>query len=286
MAPLIVITGPTASGKSALALELAERYDGEIICADSRTVYVGMDIGTAKPTAVDQARVPHHLLDVVEPDKRFTAGEFQRLARAAIADVRARGKVPFLVGGAGLYIDSVVLNYTFDETDVDFEARKQLEAKDATELQSMLKSHHVELPLNIKNKRHLIRAWELRGINRVRSEKPSDDTYVVSITTDMNTLEQRIRERAREMFRMGVVNEARRLGEKYSWDSEAMTSNIYPILKRVIDAELTEKEAIESIIIRDRQLVKRQLTWLKRHDYVHWLSIDDARKYLSGLLEQ
>lgn len=286
MAPLIVITGPTASGKSALALELAERYDGEIICADSRTVYIGMDIGTAKPTAQDRARIRHHLLDVVEPNERFTVGEFQQLAVSAIADIRARGKVPFLVGGTGLYVDSVVLNYTFDDTGVDFEARKELEAKTTTELQSLLKNHHVELPFNIENKRHLIRAWELRGINRTRNAQPDENTHVVAITTEMNILEHRIQGRADEMFRAGVIQEARKLGEKYGWEAEAMTGNIYPILKRVVDGELTEAEAIKLVVTRDRQLVKRQLTWLKRHDYVHQLNIDEARKYLSSLLEQ
>lgn len=286
MAPLIVITGPTASGKSALALELAERYGGEIICADSRTVYKGMDIGTAKPTAEDQIRVPHHLLDVVEPNERFTAGDFQRLANRAIADIRARGKVPFLVGGTGLYIDSVVLNYAFDYTPVDFASRKSMEDQSIEELQSLLKSHHVELPDNRNSKRHLIRAWEQGGVNRNRDEKPNDDTYVAVITTDMNVLEQRIHDRVQQMFRQGVVDEATQLAKKYGWSAPAMTGNIYPILKRFVDGELTQQETMKRIAIRDRQLVKRQITWIKRHDYVHWLNVDEARKYLSGLLEQ
>lgn len=286
MAPLIVITGPTASGKSALALELAERYGGEIICADSRTVYKGMDIGTAKPTAEDQIRVPHHLLDVVEPNERFTAGDFQRLADRAIADIRARGKVPFLVGGTGLYIDSVVLNYEFDYTPVDFASRKSMEDQSIEELQLLLKSHHVELPDNRNSKRHLIRAWEQGGVNRNRDEKPDDNTRVVVITTDMNILEQRIHDRVQEMFWHGVVDEATQLAKKYGWGAPAMTGNIYPILKRFIDGELTQQETMKRIAIRDRQLVKRQITWIKRHDYVYWLNVDEARKYLSGLLEQ
>lgn len=285
MAPLIAITGPTASGKSGLALELAERYRGEIICADSRTVYIGMDIGTAKPSNEDRVRVPHHLLDVVEPGQRFTVGEFQRLAQQAIREIRARGNVPFLVGGTGLYIDSVVLNYAFDDSSVDQAERQALQEKSTDELQQLLKRHHIDMPVNRENKRHLIRAWEQRGINTRRQELPDGNTCVVSITTDMLTLEARIRDRASEMFELGVLDEARSLGEKYGWESEAMTGNIYPILHDVLAGVITEQEATELFITRDRQLVKRQLTWLKRHDYVHWLSLDEAREYISGILE-
>lgn len=111
--PLIVIVGPTASGKTTLAIELARRLDGEIICADSRTVYKGMDIGTAKPTEEEQLFVPHHLLDVVDPGERFTVADFKRLANEAIIDIIGRGKVPIMVGGSGLYIDAVLFDYKF-----------------------------------------------------------------------------------------------------------------------------------------------------------------------------
>lgn len=284
MAPLVVITGPTASGKSGLAMELAEAYGGEIICADSRTVYKGMDIGTAKPSAQDRTRVKHHLLDVVEPNERFSAGQFQQLAREAIADIRSRDKVPFLIGGTGLYVDSVVLNYEFNARLIDEQAREELESKSVAELQSLIKTHHITLPENSSNKRHLIRAWEQRGVNTQRQDKPDGNTIVVAITTDKLELQKRIRDRANEMFKLGVVDEAKKLGQKYGWDAEAMTGNIYPILKQVLDGEITETEAIEKFVMRDRQLVKRQLTWLRRHDYVQWLDVDEARKYLSHLL--
>lgn len=113
--PLIVITGPTASGKTSAAINLAKKYNGEIICADSRTIYRGMDIGTAKPTPEDQALVPHHGLDLVEPGERFTVADFQQYARLKIEDIRRRGKVPFLVGGTGLYIDAILFGYGFSE---------------------------------------------------------------------------------------------------------------------------------------------------------------------------
>lgn len=279
--PLIVITGPTASGKSGLALELAERYSGEIICADSRTVYRGMDIGTAKPSSEDRARVPHHLLDVAEPGERFTVHDFQRLARQAIDDIRKRGRIPFLVGGTGLYIDSVVLNYNFVKN-TSTPGRDKLEAMTTGELQVMIKNQQLQMPDNSQNRRHLVGVIERANEAHTASAEPDENTYVVAISTDRNKLEDRIRLRAADMFESGVVDEARDLGEKYGWSCEAMSGNIYPILKEVIDGTLTETQAIEKFVIRDRQLAKRQITWLKRHDFVRWLGIDEARAYLEG----
>lgn len=281
--PLIVITGPTGSGKTGLALKLAERYGGEIICADSRTVYRGMDIGTAKPTLEERARVPHHLLDVITPGEPFTAADFKRMAVGAIADIRSRGKVPFLVGGTGLYIDAVVLDYEFG-TPADEKKRAELNEKTINELQTMLQKQQIPLPTNPLNKRHLVRALELAGQSTSRKHKPDDDTVVVAITTDREVLRERIEKRAHEMFASGVMDEARILGEKYGWDSEAMTGNIYPILRRVIEGDITEEQAVKEFITSDMKLVKRQLTWLRRHDHIQWLSFGDARLYLEKTL--
>jgi tRNA dimethylallyltransferase len=283
MAPLVVITGPTGSGKTGLALELAERFGGEIICADSRTVYKGMDIGTAKPTPEEQARVPHYLLDVVEPGEPFTAADFKRLADAAIAGIRSRSKVPFLVGGTGLYIDAVVLNYEFGEP-ADEKKRQELNALSIDELQSMIRSQRLVMPENPLNKRHLVRVLELDGQTTSRKHKPDDNTIVVAITTDKNVLRERVEKRAHDMFSSGVIEEAKQLGEKYGWESEAMTGNIYPILHKVINGEITKEEAVQKFITSDMRLVKRQLTWLRRHEYVKWLPLEQANDYIAGRL--
>lgn len=282
--PLIVITGPTASGKSALALELAERYNGEIICADSRTVYKGMDIGTAKPSIADRQRAPHYLLDLVEPDQRFTAADFQRLARESIADIRARGKVPFVVGGTGLYIDGLILDYEFGD-DVEVELRKKREKMSSDELLMQLNKQQIEIPHNHDNKRHLIRALEQGTINRNRSKQPQNDVFVVAISTEKAELFDRISRRADEIFELGVVNETKVLMAKYGPRLESMSGNIYPIIEQVIEGNLTLEQAKELSIIKDRQLAKRQITWLKRHDFVKWMNIEEARTYLASVLE-
>jgi tRNA dimethylallyltransferase len=279
--PIIVITGPTASGKTGLALELAKKYNGEIICADSRTVYKGMDIGTAKPTRAEQAMVAHHLLDVVEPGERFTAQDFQQLAFDAIKGIQAHGRTPFLVGGTGLYIDAVTLEFdwpTVQKVDAG------LDKKSVQELQAMIKEQHKKMPENPLNKRHLLNVLK-RESSGTRRASPRENVTVVAIATDKDVLEGRIQKRAREMFDTGVIDEAKWLGDLYGWGSEAMRSNIYPIIKKVLDGELTKEQAVEQFITRDRQLAKRQITWLKRHDYVKWLSLDDARSYLQTVLE-
>lgn len=281
--PLIVVAGPTASGKSALALELAERYSGEIICADSRTVYRGMDIGTAKPSADDQKRVPHHLLDVANPDQRFTAADFQRLARGAIDEIWGRGKVPFVVGGTGLYIEGLLLDYRYQS--VDDNRRQELEKLSIAELQSMLKEQQLSLPHNHDNKRHLMRVLERGGTPIDRGENVLPLDYVVAIATQKAELDERIKARAEQIFSSKIVEETNTLVARYGWDNESMSGNIYPLIRRVIEGSLSIEEAQELFTIKDRQLAKRQVTWLKRLPFVQWKTLDEARTYLASVLE-
>lgn len=282
-APLIVITGPTASGKTALAIILAQRYNGEIICADSRTVYKGMDIGTAKPTVEEQNTVPHWGIDLVDPGERFSAAEFQRYAQQKIVDIRKRGRVPFLVGGTGLYIDAVVLEYQFG-TAADEVLRTRLEGMSVNQLQSYCSKNNIKLPQNVNNKRHLVRAIEQKGINQRRRGEPIDNCFVVAIATDRDTLRTRILQRSEQFFEDNVVREARILGKKYGWQSEAMTGNIYPILYKYLSGEISLAAAKEQFFYSDWHLAKRQLTWFRRRPYVQWLSLQEAEHYLSQQL--
>lgn len=281
--PLVVIVGPTASGKTSLAIRLAEEYDGEIICADSRTIYRGMDIGTAKPTADEQARVPHWGLDLVYPGEYFSAAQFKQYAVQKIAEIRSRGRTPFLVGGSGLYVDAVLFDYQFGSRADDM-LRKQLEQLTLEELHLYCESHNILLPENKHNKRYIIRAIEQKTINTKRRDTPIDNSIIVGITTEREKLRAQIVLRAEQMLTNGVVEEAILLGKKYGWDSEAMTGNIYPLIKLHQEGMLSRSEVEEKFATLDWRLAKRQLTWLRRNTSITWLPIGDARQYLVELL--
>lgn len=281
--PLIVITGPTASGKSSVAIELAEQYGGEIICADSRTIYAHMDIGTAKPSVDDQARVPHWGLDIVQPNEPFSAADFKTYAVQKIAEIRTRGHVPFLVGGTGLYIDSIVFDYEFGPP-ADPEKRAELEQMTLAELHNYCIQHNILLPENDQNKRYVIRAIEQKGISSKRSDTPITNCIIVGIATDREQLRQRIHTRAEQLFDDGVVDEAKTLGEKYGWNSEAMTGNIYRLAHAFLNNEITMDEFKKRNETADWKLAKRQLTWMKRNRWITWLGLDEVKKYIAATL--
>lgn len=220
MAPLVVIVGETASGKSALAMELAKKFDGELICADSRTIYKGMDIGTAKPSKQDQAEVPHHLLDVVEPGEPFTVAEFKQLANTAIEDIAARGKLPIMVGGSGLYIDSILFDFQFGP-EADTKQRTELEALSTENLQQLIIQRGLNMPENKLNKRYLVRALE-RGDKPLQKSELRNNTLVLGMVVDRDQLTERIRNRVQQMIDAGLEGEAMGLAERYGWETEAM----------------------------------------------------------------
>lgn len=281
--PLIVIVGPTASGKTSLAIDLAEQFDGEIICADSRTVYKGMDIGTAKPTKEEQSRVPHWGLDLVEPGTRYTAADFKRYAEQKISEIRSRGRTPFLVGGTGLYIDAVIFDYQFG-LPADTDLRAQLEQLSIEQLQQYCSKNNIELPENDKNKRYLIRAIERKGISAKSKSAPISNSIIVGIATERDVLRTRIKHRVEQLFEYGVVEEAIKLGKKYGWNNEAMTGNVYQIAHAYLENELTLDEAVDKNATLDWRLAKRQLTWLKRNAYIRWFSLTEAKSYLGSVL--
>ena len=281
--PLIVIVGPTASGKSNMAIELAEQYDGEIICADSRTIYEHMDIGTAKPSREDQARVPHWGLDIVQPDETFSAADFKKYAVQKIDEIRARGHVPFLVGGTGLYVDGVVFDYQFGPA-ANLEKRTELEHMSVDDLYKYCIQNNITLPENEKNKRYLIRAIERKNTSSTRLMTPINNCIIVGITTEKDALRARIAKRSEQLFDDGVVEEAKMLGEKYGWETQSMTGNIYRLARAFLNNEITQQEFKLRNETADWQLAKRQLTWLKRNQFITWLQLDEVKKYIARVL--
>lgn len=282
--PLIVISGPTASGKTGLAVRLAKEFGGEIISADSRAVYKGLDIGTAKPSLQEQQAVPHWGIDLVEPNERYSVADFKSYAEQKIEYIRTRGKVPFLVGGTGLYIDAVLYNFEFSTGANDNRQRQQLEQKSIEDLYEYCDQHNIKLPENYKNKRYVINAILRKDSKHKRNEAILPNTIVVGITTENEILKDRISARASQIFSPGMLEEAERAAATYGWDTEAMTGNIYPLLRQYFAGELSLDEAREKFQILDWQLAKRQRTWLKRNQDITWMTLDKAYTYLAHRL--
>lgn len=281
--PLVVIVGPTASGKTSLAVELAKKLNGEIICADSRTVYKDMDIGTAKPTAAEQAEVPHWGLDLATPGQRFTAADFKDYAVHKIAEIRQRNKTPFLVGGTGLYVDSVMFDYEFG-SDVSITQREKLEEMTLTELHEYCIKNNTNLPENHLNKRYVIRAIERKSTSEKSNSQLLANTIVVGIATDTKTLRTRIADRTEQLFANGVVQEAIMLGKKYGWNNEAMTGNIYPLLHQHLLENVSLEITKQKFTTLDIRLAKRQMTWFRRNPHIEWCSLAEAEQYVSNHL--
>lgn len=234
---LLVIVGPTASGKTAAAIEIAQMYEGEIVCADSRTVYRGMDLGTAKPTTEEQELVPHHLLDVVEPDEAFTVADFKELANQAIEDVQRRNKLPIMVGGSGLYVDAVIFDYGFSDS---------------------------EAARNPINPRHLS-----LDTPRPRSGlRPN--TVVVGINPDLEILKQRVKDRVDAMVKDGFMDEAKKLFTSYGTDVKALHAPGYKAFKDYFENKISLDEAKAQFVRNDYLLARRQRTWFKRNKSIHW----------------
>lgn len=284
-APLIVIVGPTASGKTGLAIRLAKKFGGEIISADSRAVYRGLDIGTAKPSAEEQQEVPHWGIDIADPDQRFTTVDFQHYAVGMIDAIRARGNIPFLVGGTGLYVDSVLYEYQFPSSAADLDRREMLMKLDLDALHKYCIENNIELPENNKNKRYVVNNILRGGMARKRNDKQLPNTYVVGIATDKSELHSRIEQRARGIFASGVIDEAKIMANRYGWASEAMTGNIYPLVHEYLDGLITENELQQKFIVQDRRLAKRQNTWFRRNEHIMWLDVDSAYTYIAQVLE-
>ncbi len=289
-APLIVICGPTATGKSDLALEVAEAFDGEIINADSMQLYRGMDIGTAKLTVQERRGIPHHLLDILDVSQDASVANYQEQARAAIDDISIRGKTPILVGGTGLYIKAVLDEMNFPETDPAIRERLEREAEEIGAAGMYLKLQTIDpeaaSAIEPANTRRIIRALEVVEVTGkpYSANLPSDtssrypDAIHIGLAMERATLAPRIESRVHKMFQSGLVNEVEHLITKGLLSGVTAQRAIgYAQVLSLLAGEIKEEQAIEETIVATRQYVRRQETWFKRDQRIQWIGEDVSR---------
>lgn len=270
MTNLLAIVGPTASGKSDLAMKVAEQLRGEIICADSRTIYRGMNIGTAKPTAADQAKVPHHLLDIIDPDQSYSAAEFKREANRIIREIEARGRLPILCGGTGLYLYAVLYDYQFP-AGPDNRLRQRLQKLSIDQLVDELEQIDPEAAssIDLRNPRRVIRAIETAGQPRQQGHLRAGAT-IVGLWPNPDQLDQNIDQRTQAMLAGGLEREVSNLLEHYGPELEVLRSPGYIEIAELIAGKIDQPEAERLIKLHTRQLAKRQQTWFKRNQDIKW----------------
>jgi tRNA dimethylallyltransferase len=291
---LFVIAGPTAVGKTALAIELARRFDGEIVSADSRQVYRGMDIGTAKPTREEQSFAPHHLIDVVEPDESYTLANYQADAYAAIEDILARGKQPFLVGGTGLYVRAVVEGLSIPRVPPNSELRAQLECEDGMALYERLRALDPEAAARIdpRNIRRTIRALEVCLVTGEkfselgRATPPPYRITQIGLTMSRPELYTRIDARIDRMIDQGLVAEVEHLVEQgYTFNLPSMSGLGYREIGDHLRGVVPLDEAVANIKRNTRDFVRRQYAWFRLKDErIRWFegaSGEDAERFLT-----
>ena len=285
---VVAIIGPTASGKTALSIELAKWLGAEIINGDSMQVYKQLDIGTAKITKEEMQGVPHHLLDIKEPTENFSVAEYQQLVRAKIEEIKARGKLPIIVGGTGLYVQSVLYDFNFTKEEVDEEARKayyqELEkiGPDAMHARLAKLDPKTAETIHPNNTRRVIRALEmveLSGTSKAneehnRGDMPIYNHLILGLDMDREKLYERINLRVDIMMEKGLLEEARALYDAGIRDTQAVKAIGYKELFAYFDGFCTLQEAIDQIKQNSRRYAKRQLTYFRNKMDVHWVSND------------
>ncbi|MFI9032742.1 tRNA (adenosine(37)-N6)-dimethylallyltransferase MiaA [Staphylococcus pasteuri] len=298
---LIVIVGPTASGKTELSIELAKRCNGEIISGDSMQVYKQMDIGTAKVTKEEMDGIPHHLIDILNPDESFSAYAFKERAEACIKDITNRGKTPIVAGGTGLYIQSLLYNYQFEDETVSDEKMnevntklKELEQLNNIDLHDYLNTFDPESSSNIhpNNRKRVLRAIEyylktkklLSYRKKVQQFTENYDTLLLGIEMSRETLYKKINKRVDIMLSHGLFKEVQYLVEQGYESSQSMQAIGYKELIPVIKGNMDKETAIEKLKQNSRKYAKRQLTWFKNKMNVHWL--DREKMSLQMMLDE
>ena len=287
--PLIAIVGTTATGKSELAIKLAERHNGEIVSADSWLVRKYLDIGTAKPTKDMQRTVPHHLIDIIEPDEDYSAAEYKKQAQKVIEDILSRGKLPILVGGTGLYVDAVLYNYSFLNKS-DKATRDGLNSMSLSELHHLAELKGLDTTqIDARNKRRVIRLIEAEGALPSKGELRAN-TLVIGLRAKSEDMRSAIKKRVDTMFELGLIKEVERMKNKYGWDCEGLKGIGYSEWRLYFEGNQSLLETKERIIKDTMALARRQQTWFKRNKSIHWftspVNIDNVDTFITTNLNK
>ena len=299
---VIVICGPTASGKTALSIELAKKINGEIVSADSMQIYKEMDIGSAKPTKEEMQGIKHYLIDFVNPDKRYSVANYKKDAKEKIKEILNKNKIPIIVGGTGLYIDSLIYEIDYSLVNLDEEYRKKLEKIAKEEGLEKLYNKACEIDkvamekISPNDQKRIIRVLEIyhdTGKTKTQQEIESRkkeveyDYHVFAITMDREVLYQRINKRVDIMIEKGLIKEVEHMLNKYKEFPTAMQGLGYKETKEYLENKITKEEMIEKIKMETRRYAKRQLTWFKKNKDTIWLDgQNDIQNNINIILEE
>lgn len=295
---VIVICGPTASGKTALSIELAKKVNGEIISSDSMQIYKDMDIGTAKPTEKEMQGIKHYLIDFVEPNQRYSVAEFKKDAENAIEEVLEKDKTPIVVGGTGLYVDSLIYGIEYPDIELDEKYREELEKRADKEGLELLYNEAKKIDpqaiekISKNDKKRILRILEIykaTGKNKTEQEKESRkngikyDYKVFAINMDREILYDRINKRVDIMIENGLIEEVEKLLKKYTEFPTAMQGLGYKEVVEYLQGKNTKEEMIENIKRETRRYAKRQITWFKKNKQTIWIGPHDLQKILNEI---
>lgn len=298
---VIVICGPTASGKTSLSIELAKKINGEIISSDSMQIYKDMDIGTAKPTKQEMQEIKHYLLDFVEPDQRYSVAQFKKDAEKAIEEILAKNKVPIIVGGTGLYVDSLIYGIEYQEIELDKKYREELEEKAQKEgLETLYEQAQKIDPqamekISANDKKRILRILEIyhsTGKTKTQQEIESRknevkyDYKVFALNMEREKLYERINKRVDIMIEQGLIQEVENLCSKYTEFPTAMQGLGYKEVVEYLQGKISEQEMIEKIKMETRRYAKRQLTWFRKNKQTIWLDATKGKENVEIILKE
>lgn len=298
---VIVIVGPTASGKTALSIELAKKINGEIVSCDSMQIYKHMDIGSAKPTIEEMQGIKHYMIDIVEPNERFSVAEYKKQAEKSIEEILSKGKVPIVIGGTGLYADSLIYGIEYPEIEFDEEYRKQLEKKAETNLKNLYEEakridEQAINKISENDKKRIIRILEIyHSTGKTKTELEIEsrkkgakyDYIVFAINMNREILYERINKRVDIMIQNGLIEEVKNLLKHYDKFPTAMQGLGYKEVVEYLNGILTKEQMIDKVKQESRRYAKRQLTWFRKNKQIIWLDgQSDIEKNLNIIIDE